>query len=254
MITALRPEPWHGSRRVAEQMREQKRNQESQQEDLQEGRQVDWKERQKEKRQENQREKQPENGQIGGAPISGPAGTKTSRSKHRHRRNRWISVTVVLLVVILGSAAAVSCYGFPTPIQAQLDIRPEKHAQKGTLTSGESGEAKPVEAGSFRVMLNQLPTIEIGSQDCNIEYENPEENHYSSRISLYLKETGRLIGGTTRVDPGYYVESVRLKESLPPGEYPVTVRIELFEDKTPAGEMSIDITLRMIENQGGETG
>ena len=215
-------------------MREQKRNQES--------------------RPEKRKENQPESRQIGDGPVSAPAGTKTSHSKHRHRRNWWISVTAVLLFMILGLAAAVSCYGFPTPIQAQLDIRPEKHAQKGTLTSGESGEAKPVEAGSFRVMLNQLPTIEIGSQDCNIEYENPEENHYSSRISLYLKETGRLIGGTTRVDPGYYVESVRLKESLPPGEYPVTVRIELFEDKTPAGEMSIDITLRMIENQEGETG
>ena len=211
-------------------MKEQKRNRESQQENLQEGR------------------------QTGGGLISGPAGAKTSRSKHRHRRNRWISVTAVLLFMIFGSAAAVSCYGFPTPIQAQLDIRPEKHAKKGTLTSGEPGESKPVEAGNFRVMLNQLPTIETGSRDCNIEYENPEENHYSSRISLYLKETGRLIGSTTRVDPGYYVESVRLKESLSAGEYPVTVRIELFEDKTPAGEMSIDITLRMIENQGGETG
>ena len=211
-------------------MKEQKRNRESQQENLQEGR------------------------QTGGGLISGPAGAKTSRSKHRHRRNRWISVTVVLLFVILGSAAAVFCYGFPTPIQAQLDIRPEKHAKKGTLTSGELGEAKPVEVGSFRVMLNQLPTMEARSRDCNIEYENPEENHYSSRISLYLKETGRLIGGTTRVDPGYYVESVRLKKSLPAGEYPVTVRIELFEDKTPAGEMSIDITLRIIENQEGETG
>ena len=219
-------------------MKEQKRNRESQPEN------------QPESRKENQLK----SGQIGGGQISGPAGAKTSHSKHRHRRNWWIFVTAVLLVVILGSAAAVSCYGFPTPIQAQLDIRPEKHAKKGTLSSGEPGEAKPVEAGSFRVMLNQLPTIETGSQDCNIEYENPEENHYSARISLYLKETGRLIGGTTRVDPGYYVESVRLKESLPAGEYPVTVRIELFEDKTPAGEMSIDITLRMIENQGGETG
>ena len=111
-----------------------------------------------------------------------------------------------------------------------------------------------MEAGNFRVMLNQIPTIEEGSRDCNIEYENPKENYYSSRISLYLRENGQLIGGTTRVDPGYYVESIRLKESPPPGEYPVTVRIELFEDESPAGEMSIDITLRMIESQGGETG
>ena len=235
-------------------MKEQKNNRESQQKNLQEGRQADRKERQKERRQESRREKQPENGQIGGRQISSPAGAKTSRSRHRHRRNRWISVTAVLLFLAAGSAAAVSCYGLPTPIQARLDIRPEKHAKKGTLASGEPGEAKPVEAGNFRVMLNQLPTIETGSRDCNIEYENPEVNHYSSRISLYLKETGRLIGGTTRVDPGYCVESVRLKKSLPAGEYPVTVRIELFEDKTPAGEMSIDITLRIIENQEGGTG
>ena len=83
---------------------------------------------------------------------------------------------------------------------------------------------------------------------------SPERQGNSARISLYLEETGRLIGGTTRVDPGYYVESIRLKKSLPAGEYPVTVRIELFEEKIPAGEMSIDITLRIIEKQEGETG
>ncbi|MFR2849047.1 MAG: hypothetical protein ACLTC4_18900 [Hungatella hathewayi] len=56
------------------------------------------------------------------------------------------------------------------------------------------------------------------------------------------------------MDPGYYVENIRLKESLPVGEHPVTARIELFEEKRPAGEMSIAITLRIIENQEGETG
>ena len=178
-------------------------------------------------------------------------GQKISRSQSRHRRNRRVLLMAVLLFALLGSAAAVSCYGFPTPIQARLDIRPEKYARKGTLTSGET---RNVEFGSFRVILNQLPTVETGSRDCNIEYENPEVNHYSSRISLYLKENGKLIGGTTRVDPGYYVESIRLKKSLPAGEYPVTVRIELFENKTPAGEMSIDITLRIVENREGGAG
>ena len=203
--------------------------------------------RNRESRPENRKENQPESRQIGAGQVSGSAGTKTSHSKHRHRRNWWISVTAVLLFMILGSAAAVSCYGFPTPIQAQLDIRPEKHAKKGTLTSGESGEAKPVEAGSFRVMLNQLPTIEAGSRDCNIEYENPEENHYSSRISLYLKETGKLLGNSRRVDPGNYVEYLTLSQSFEQGEYPLTVRIELFEGTSPAGTMTLEITLRITE-------
>ena len=227
-------------------MKKQEKNQESQQ--------AGRKKRQEERWQETWKEKQPESGQSESEPVSGPGRAKSSRSKRCRRRPRWVSLTAMMLFVILGSATAVFSHGFHTSIQARLDIRPEKHAKKGTLASGEPGEAKPVEAGSFRVMLNQLPTMETGSRDCNIEYENPEVNHYSSRISLYMKETGRLLGGTTRVDPGYYVESIRLKESLPAGEYPVTVRIELFEDKTPAGEMSIDITLRMIENQKGGTG
>ena len=216
------PMRWHGSRRAVGQMKKHKN-----------------------------REKLPNDWQNGGGPISASDGVKTSRSKNRHRRDRWISMTAVALLAAFAAIAAVSCYGFPTPIQAQLDIRPEKHAKKGTLREGEK---KEVEAGNFRVMLNQLPTMEAGSRDCNIEYENPEENHYSARISLYLEETGRLIGGTIRVDPGYYVESIRLKKSLPVGEYPATVRIELFDNKTPAGEMSITITLRIIEPQEGETG
>lgn len=178
---------------------------------------------------------------------------KTYLIQSRHRRNRWLSAMTVILFAVLGVVAAVACYGVSITIRAQLDIRPEKYAKKGSLTLM-SEEPREVKAGDFRVMLNQLPTMEGGSRDCNIKFENPVENHYSARISLYLEESGKLIGSTTRVDPGYYVENIRLKESLPVGEHPVTARIELFEEKRPAGEMSIAITLRIIENQEGETG
>ena len=100
------------------------------------------------------------------------------------------------------------------------------------------------------MVMNQLPTLEEGSISCNIEYENPESNHYSARVSLYLKEDGKLLGSTRRVDPGSYVESISLERELAPGEHPVTVRLELFEKKTPVAEMSIDITLRV---KGGST-
>ncbi|EHI58462.1 hypothetical protein HMPREF9473_03520, partial [, partial [Hungatella hathewayi WAL-18680] len=51
---------------------------------------------------------------------------------------------------------------------------------------------------------------------------------------------------TKRVDPGNYIETVHLKRELKPGEYPVTVRVELFEEKTPVSELSIEITLRVV--------
>ena len=171
---------------------------------------------------------------------------KTYLIQSRHRRNRWLSAMTVILFAVLGVVAAVACYGVSITIRAQLDIRPEKYAKKGSLTLM-SEEPREVKAGDFRVMLNQLPTMEGGSRDCNIKFENPVENHYSARISLYLKETGNLLGNTRRVDPGKYVEFLHLKKELSVGEYPVRANLELFEGELPAGTMSLDMVLRVTE-------
>ena len=163
------------------------------------------------------------------------------------RKNKTI---VRLIVMIFMSAAVIFAVGAicrrSSHNQDRLDIRPDQDARQGTLYTGESRE---VEDGSFWVLINQLPTMEDGTEECPIQYENPSGNHYSSRVSLYLEESGELLGNTTRVDPGYYVEEISLKERLPPGEYPLTARIELFENQTPAGEMSLGITLRVIEKR-----
>lgn len=173
------------------------------------------------------------------------------KSRRRWRRRRRAAgrmiVSAAVLSGVFAAGACVLYLGLPAPIQARLDILPDQHAREGTLYEQEN---RQVEEGNFWVVVNQLPTVEEGAGECNIEYENPAGNHYSARISLYLEETGKLLGNTTRVDPGYYVESIKLKQKLAPGEYPVTARIELFENMTPSGEMSIDMTLRVIRNRG----
>ena len=171
---------------------------------------------------------------------------KNCRRKRRNTskyRTAVLAVSVIALAIVTGAAAWVSVYGFPAPIQARIDIRPDADAQSGTLYAGERHE---VGVGDFWVIINQLPTMEEGSLDCNINYENPAENHYSARISLYSKEDGKLLGNTRRVAPGNYVETIRLKREVKPGEYPVTARIELFEEKTPVTELSMEITLRVL--------
>jgi len=172
---------------------------------------------------------------------------RRERKNRRKRSNQVLAASVIAASVLLGTAAWISAYGFPAPIQAQIDIQPDADAKSGTLHAGERQE---VAAGDFWMVVNQLPTVEEGSRECRIEYENPVENHYSARISLYLKEDGKLLGNTKRVDPGNYVETIRLKQELKPGEYPVTVRVELFEEKTPVSELSLEITLRVVsQNQ-----
>ena len=147
-------------------------------------------------------------------------------------------------MAVVASTGLVAVFGFPAPIQAWIDIQPDKQAVSGSLHNAESRE---IAEDNFWVILNQLPTIQEGSRECNIEYENPDSNRYSSRISLYLKETGKLLGNSRRVDPGNYVEYLTLSQSFEQGEYPLTVRIELFEGTSPAGTMTLEITLRITE-------
>lgn len=180
---------------------------------------------------------------------------RRQRGRRRRRVNRfewrlpirpevlgWVAVlaaVIVILTIWVPNAGIL-----PDPVQAQVDILPDSHARNGTL---HAAEERTVEEGDFWVVINQIPKVELGKKTCNLEYENPEANHYSARVNLYLADTGEHLGGTRRVDPGNYVKDITLKKKLETGDYPVTAQIELFQDKTPAGSMSLDIILRVLE-------
>lgn len=171
---------------------------------------------------------------------------KKSRRKkdHARRQKRIRNLCILVLLVILGAAGGrvFRNYALPTTIQARLDIQPDQNARDGVLKAEGRG---PIDAGEYWVVLNQLPTMESGSRTCNLEFENPGENHYNSRITLYLKSTGSRIGGTRLVEPGKYVETVELSADLEAGEHPILAKLELFEGEEPVGGMTLEITIRV---------
>lgn len=168
---------------------------------------------------------------------------KSRRKGQKKNPNSFFEKWMVVAILAVAAIVYTAAFGFPAPIQARIDIQADKHAMDGTLHAGSS----PVGEGEYRVVVNQLPTMEAGSRTCNIEFENPAENRYSSRINLYLKSTGKRIGGTKRVDPGKYVETLELTKALEPGEIPVLAEIELFNGTEPAGRMSLELTVRVTE-------
>lgn len=184
---------------------------------------------------------------------------RASRSRRRERRRRGVPIRPPVLAGVLAGTAAVVFLAvwlpgagiLPDPVQAQIDILPDRRARDGTL---HETEGRTVADGDFWVVVNQIPKVVWGKKTCNLEYENPESNHYSARVNLYLTDTGELLGGTRRVDPGNYVKDITLKKKLDPGDYPVTARIELFKNKTPSGGMSLDITLRVLEQEEDSAG
>lgn len=179
---------------------------------------------------------------------AGRPGKSRHRKKHGNMAGRAGPLLPVIVGIMILTGTALVCYfrysDMPAAIRAEIDIRPDERAVDGSL-HGSGGE--PVPEGEYLVMVNQLPTIKEGSRECNIEFENPAGNHYSARINLYLNSGGKLLGGTRRVDPGQYVETIELNRDLKSGEYPVLARIELFTGTTPAGSLSLEMTLRVIE-------
>lgn len=178
-----------------------------------------------------------------------------SRKKPGVRHVRfWLLLAAVVLGIFALGILTVWCASpryIPASLQAQMDILPDERAKSGTLHQRENLE---IGEGEFWVVMNQIPMVAAGNTECSLEYENPESNHYSARVNLYLKSTGEHLGGTLMVEPGSYVETIELKKKLSPGEYTVTAKVELLKDKTPAGGMSLDITLRVVEQEGDSTG
>ena len=172
--------------------------------------------------------------------------------RHRRRGARGWQWACGLLAALLAAVCGVfagSYFGrlrLPDALQAQVDILPDVNARTGSL---KAGGGDPVETGFYQAVFNQTPTLAPGGS-CNIEFENPETNHYNARLALYDGATGELLGSTKRVDPGRYVETLRLDKALPAGKCPALAMIELFEGKTPVGCLKFEVTLTVAEKEG----
>lgn len=163
------------------------------------------------------------------------------------RKHRKIVLSLLAaLVLTAGVLFAAGYFGWlrlPEAIQAQIDILPDIYARTGTLHAGEETDVGP----GYRVVINQTPCVRSGEKECNIEFENPAENSYNARIALYLDDTGELLANTKRVDPGKYIKTLKLKKELSPGDYPITVRLDLFDGKKLNLGFTFAVTLRVME-------
>lgn len=150
-------------------------------------------------------------------------------------------LTLVMICTGVLIAAYQRCISLPAPIQEKLDLMPDVNALAGTMPAGGDGIGSE---NSFQVVINQLLTMENGSSPCNLQTENPVDNIYDLRVSLYLKDTGELLGATHRIQQGKRVDTLKLDRTLPAGEYEIQALLELFDDQQePVTQLSVDLSL-----------
>ena len=151
------------------------------------------------------------------------------------------SLVLLLLVAGLVAAAWLGLFRLPAPVQDRIDLLPDPHAVSGRLNAADS----PVAPGSYRLVVNQIPTSQGPANVVNVEFENPAQNEYSARMDVYLDDTGELVGSTRMVAPGSYLEDLALAADLAPGTYRATAKVGVYSGATQVNTMSAALELRI---------
>ncbi|MEG2189661.1 MAG: hypothetical protein RRY08_07485, partial [Christensenella sp.] len=79
-----------------------------------------------------------------------------------------------------------------------------------------------VEDGMFNISINSTPSFENGNAEGTLGIENIPANRYLMQVNITLDDTGEMIYESGLIEPGYFIESAKLKVPLARGIYPAT--------------------------------
>lgn len=108
---------------------------------------------------------------------------------------------------------------------------------------------RKVAEGMLNVSMNPLPEFPDGRSSGNVRIQNIAGNHYSIKVTYVRSDTGDTILTTKLIDPGYYVEEMKLDKDLPKGQYLCVANVGAYDPKTLAfiGQTGMQVLLTVNE-------
>lgn len=165
----------------------------------------------------------------------------------------WIFRGVVVLLLLAAILLLVCRRTSDTVIAgstAAQDKERDLNAEIGLLPNMSDDEIREalnrqVEKGMLNVNMNALPVFPDGRSPGNVRIQNIAGNHYSIKVSYVLSDTGETILTTKLIDPGYYVEKMKLDKNLPKGKYLCTANVDAYDPETLdlAGQTGMEVIL-----------
>lgn len=86
--------------------------------------------------------------------------------------------------------------------------------------------------GMIAFSVNTNPVFANGDAKGNVLIENPEQNAKLLVAEIYLEDTGELAYQSKAIQPGSYIEEVKLDKALAKGEYPATIYLKGYEEES----------------------
>lgn len=143
----------------------------------------------------------------------------------------------ILVILLLLIVIALLLYRVGPKTQDARSRERERSAQLGILPDMSDDEIqdalnRQVDKGMLNVSMNPLPVFQNGRSEGNVRIQNIAGNHYSIMVRYVRRDTGETILTTKYIDPGYYVENMKLDKSLPKGQYLCVANVDAFDPES----------------------
>lgn len=175
--------------------------------------------------------------------------TQVTPGRKKPRGATAFKVLVVLLLAVI-AALLLARRLAPAPAAEDWQLERELTAELGILpgmTEEEIQDAlnRKVAEGMLNVSMNPTPVFPDGKSPGNLRIQNIEGNRYSITVTLVRSDTEEAILTTKLIDPGYYVENIKLDTDLPAGDYLCVANVAAYDPDTLAyiGETGMQVLL-----------
>lgn len=175
--------------------------------------------------------------------------TQAAQEEKKPRGGLAFKAVVVVLLVAIVTLLALRQFA-PAPAEEDWRLERELTAELGILpgmTEEEIQDAlnRKVAEGMLNVSMNPTPIFPDGKSPGNLRIQNIEGNRYSITVTLVRSDTEEAILTTKLIDPGYYVENIKLDTDLPAGNYLCVANVAAYDPDTLAyiGETGMQVLL-----------
>ena len=174
-------------------------------------------------------------------------------NKRRNRQDKRKTIVLALILLLL-AALGIGGYLFWKRTQAVDDTTKywfDKMAQDGTLEGKTPQEIQGVlnsivEEGMFNVSINARAVFEDGKSEGSLGMENIPENRYYARVTLLKDDDGTVLYESKGIKPGQFIDKIKLKSNLDPGEYECTAKIIATDPTTLEDIGQVRVKVKVI--------
>ncbi|MEG0893203.1 MAG: hypothetical protein RSB78_01035 [Oscillospiraceae bacterium] len=167
---------------------------------------------------------------------------KAKQRKKKSQRNIIITVLLLVILIIVILILLRGCQKTETSLQREADA---KAGIMPGMTESEIADRlnRIVDDSKVNIAMNSAPILKDGAM--NVAIENIPGNKYSFRVRVVMDEDDKVLFETDLIDPGFYIEELKVKEKLEPGAYDATATFTCYDPESlnEAGATALKIVV-----------